>query len=139
MTTPNLRVLADTNVFFSGIIYGGPEAMLLEAVEQGRYRLLVAAFVVEEIRRIIRLKAPAYIGAIDAFFGEIPHERVSHVPSDLVTEAKKILRDPKDAPVLAAAMYAGADYLVTGDKDFFTPEVQAKVRVVSARELLERQ
>lgn len=131
------RLLVDTNVFFSGIIYGGAEAELLRTVENGTYSLLAADFVIEEIRRIIGLKAPAYLDAFNAFLEEMPHDRVPHAPAHLVEDAKKIMRDPKDAPVLAAALHGKADCLVTGDKDFFTPEVRAKIRVATARELLE--
>jgi len=38
---------------------------------------------------------------------------------------------------LAAALYANADYLLTGDLHFFTDKVKSKLKVRKAREFLD--
>lgn len=43
---------------------------------------------------------------------------VSDVPGAFLPEG--IILPPKDAPVLVAAIHAGADYLITGDKHHFS-------------------
>ena len=43
-------------------------------------------------------------------------------------------RDPKDAPFLAAALAAGADLLVTGDKDLLEAKNIVATRIVTVAE-----
>ncbi len=43
-------------------------------------------------------------------------------------------RDPKDAPFLAAALAAGADYLITGDRDLLDARDSLPCRVVTVAE-----
>jgi len=38
---------------------------------------------------------------------------------------------------LAAALYANADYLLTGDSHFFTDKVKSELKVRKAREFLD--
>ena len=43
-------------------------------------------------------------------------------------------RDPKDIPVLGLAVAAGANYIVTGDKDLLVLKVFQSIPIVSPRE-----
>ncbi|MBR2214460.1 MAG: hypothetical protein IJ849_01720 [Selenomonadaceae bacterium] len=49
---------------------------------------------------------------------------------------EELLRDAKDRPILRAAIAAGADYFLTGDKDFLVLALD-KPRIISANEFLE--
>jgi uncharacterized protein len=44
------------------------------------------------------------------------------------------LRDPKDAPFLAAALASGADFLITGDKDFEEAQQLVSTRIMTVAE-----
>ena len=48
--------------------------------------------------------------------------------------ASDACRDPDDVPVLAAAVGANCEYLVTGDKDLLTLKEFSGVKIVTARE-----
>ena len=48
------------------------------------------------------------------------------------------LRDPKDAPVLACAVAAKADGLVSGDKDILRLPDTGRLKVYRTKELMER-
>ncbi|MEE9258816.1 MAG: putative toxin-antitoxin system toxin component, PIN family, partial [Nitrospinaceae bacterium] len=47
------------------------------------------------------------------------------------------IRDPDDAQVLASALEAGADILVTGDQDLLSLGDKAGIRIVDPRALLD--
>lgn len=64
-------------------------------------------------------------------------ERVPQPSRVEVEKAHKLIRDPKDAPIPAAAMMAGRDLFVTGDKDFHTPEVKTLTPVLTTSQALE--
>ena len=48
-----------------------------------------------------------------------------------------LIAHKKDIPILAAALYANVDYLLTGDLHFFTDKVKSKLKVRKAREFLD--
>ena len=52
-------------------------------------------------------------------------------------EAEALIAHKKDIPILAAALYANADYLLTGDSHFFTDKVKFEIKVRNAREFLD--
>jgi len=52
-------------------------------------------------------------------------------------EAEALIVHKKDIPILAAALYANADYLLTGDSHFFTDKVKSEIKVRNAREFLD--
>ncbi len=47
-----------------------------------------------------------------------------------------LIRDDKDRPILRAALDAGADYLITGDKDFLESAVN-NPKIISVADFLE--
>jgi predicted nucleic acid-binding protein len=49
--------------------------------------------------------------------------------------AKQMIRDPKDAPILAAILSVPHDFFVSGDKDFWVLELPT---LVSTRELRQK-
>jgi putative PIN family toxin of toxin-antitoxin system len=57
------------------------------------------------------------------------HARTVPVPSP---PAVSFPRDPKDAPFLAAAISAGADYLITGDKDLLQAQSLTQAKILAA-------
>ena len=51
------------------------------------------------------------------------------------TEQESVIRDPKDRPILRAALNAHADLFLTGDKDFLESSVKDP-RIISVNEFL---
>ena len=49
----------------------------------------------------------------------------------------KVCRDPDDDYILAAAVNAGCDYLVTGDKDLLTLKTHGGIPILSPRQFVE--
>ena len=56
---------------------------------------------------------------------------------DESTEFERDIRDEKDRTILRAAMAAGADIIITGDRDFLESGIK-KPRMMTATEFLER-
>ncbi len=46
---------------------------------------------------------------------------------------KKLIRDPKDQPILNAAMLANVDLLITGDKDFLSLDLEQPLCLTAAQ------
>lgn len=130
-----MRVLLDTNVLISGMAFSGPERRLLEVIRQG-HTLLVNDYLLAEAREVLARKFAGKEPLLDRLLGSLTVERLPLPPAEMVREAAKRLRDPKDAAVVASALAARPDLFVSGDKDLYTPEVLALIRVYTTREAL---
>lgn len=112
-----LRLVLDTNTALSGLIWGGPPGALIHAARHGRIQLCSSMPLIAELQGVLRrdkfaapLK-PRGLSAADLFDGYAALvEIVRPVPLHAAT-----LRDPDDDVVLATALAARADTIVSGD------------------------
>ena len=118
-----MRVVLDTNVLISGLLFpGGPPSQLVDAWRGGAFDLALSDFMIDEITRVWNHVAPRlkrtpsdlsdFLDVL-ALRGELVQLDVA----DLASAAATGLRDPNDVPILATLLCAGSDWLVTGDKD----------------------
>jgi putative PIN family toxin of toxin-antitoxin system len=49
-----VKVVLDTNVFVSGVFFGGPPRRILEAWRDGKIQLLLSPAILEEYQRVMR-------------------------------------------------------------------------------------
>jgi putative PIN family toxin of toxin-antitoxin system len=122
------RVFFDTNVIFSGLYReGGPPAELLDSYAANKLTLVVCGQVLEELVRTIEEKIPQALPALYLLLSSTPPEIVADPGAEEVTRWAQIIHQ-EDAPILAAAIAAEVDYLVTGNTKHFIadPEVARK-------------
>lgn len=133
------RVFADTNIILSGLLYpAGNEASLLELAVIGRIRLVLAEAVLTEVRRVIHNKFAEHAGEFDDYLARVSCDLVA-LPDDAEIEsAARLVRDPKDAPILASILLSKPDFAITGDKDLLTDEVKAIAPVCTCAEYLQK-
>ena len=118
-----MRVVLDTNVLISGLLFpGGPPLRLLDAWRGGAFDLVLSDFVIDEMARVWghlapRLKqTPADLSDfLDMLY--LRGELVQLDQAMLAGAAATALRDPNDVPILATLLSSRADWLVTGDND----------------------
>lgn len=113
-----MRLFLDANVIFSGAYSpnGRARALFLLA-RQGRCELLSSPHAIEEARRNIQLKYPDKSEDLDSLISELVV--TAEATSANVAWALEQSLQLEDAPVLAAAVDAGAELLVTGDRTHF--------------------
>jgi uncharacterized protein len=138
-----LRAVLDSSVLISAFITPqGPSGTLLDAAERGVFVLCLSREIVTETVAALagkpRLQArygytPA---AVDAYRDVL--EAVAEPVADLPDLAGAVPGDPKDDVIVATAVAAGADYLVTGDRrHLLTLGAYRGVRIVGVREFLD--
>lgn len=135
------RVFLDSNVIFSGLYSSqGPPGMILERFIQGEFRVVISQQVLEEVVRTVANKLPEALPALRRLLESAPPEICEDpTPEEVAGWAEAI--NPEDAPILAAAVAAQVDYLVTGDNHFFEkPDIaeRAGLRIVAPAQFLER-
>ncbi len=114
-----MRVLIDTNILISSALSnkGTPYQAFLKAVTYPNHGI-VCDQNIDELRRIFNRKFPQKLSALERFLSLalLTLELVPTPSEEHISESK--IRDVNDRPILRAAIYAKADILLTGDKDF---------------------
>jgi len=112
-----VQLFLDANVVFAAAISPEGRAQALFALAEAGYGiLLTSSFAAEEARRNVERKYPGALAQLEDLLS-----RCRIVPEGTpprLAWAHDFL-PPKDAPILAAAVEAGADLLVTGDRTHF--------------------
>ena len=130
-----MRVMVDTNVLISGMVFGGPERRLLEVIRRC-HTLVITDYLLAEATEVLARKFPGGEGLLDVLLQSFKVERLPLPSIAKVREAGHHLRDPKDAAVLASALQAGPEVFVSGDKDLHTAKVQTLIRVCTTKEAM---
>jgi putative PIN family toxin of toxin-antitoxin system len=108
--------MCDTNVLVSLLLFPGVSGhRVMDALASDR--LVLSQYIVDELRDVTGRKAPRLLPVIDELLADLAPEIA---PAAELRDATALpaMRDPKDLPVLAGALAANVDILVTGDKDF---------------------
>lgn len=112
-----MRVFLDANVIFAAAISPGGRAQALFTLASAGYgTLLTSAFAAEEARRNVELKYPDASERLQARLGQCL-EAPASTPERVVWASGYL--PAKDAPILAAAVAARSDLLITGDRAHF--------------------
>jgi predicted nucleic acid-binding protein len=113
------RVFVDASVLFSAAYSEkGSSREILRKGLRHEIVLVVSGFVIEEARRNLLRKAPPALETFDQLMELLSPEIVAD-PTLREVEAAGSYINLKDAPVLAAAIGAKVDYLLTLDRKHF--------------------
>jgi putative PIN family toxin of toxin-antitoxin system len=124
-----VRVFLDTNVLVSAFATRGLCADLVRHLLVD-HELLTGEVNLTELRRVLKAKLRVPKATVDSIEELLRDQTVVPKPR------KKLdieIRDPADAWVLASAVAAGAELLVTGDRDLLDIAEQAPLRIVDPR------
>lgn len=124
-----MRVMLDTNVLISGMVFHGPERRLLDTILKNDHVLVLCEQTKTEAEMVLLRKFSASKRFLQNFLKLFRVELISPPSRAEIEKAGSLIRDPKDAPILAGAIIARPDLFVTGDKDFHTPEVKKLIPV----------
>ncbi len=130
------RVLCDTNVLVSAFIAGGPPSRVVEAAIEGRVELVLADPVLDELERVLSTKlgfTAERVREIVVLLEELASERTP-APT---TPPAPITGDPDDDLILACAIDADAQIVVSGDRRHLLPVGEHRgVRIITPQALL---
>ena len=136
-----MRIVLDTNLLVSGVIYGGLPRQLLNAAQAGAFDLCMREVLLAELLDVLgrakfadRLRqaglSPA--GLVDDL------RRLALVVAPFAVP-QVVQTAPDDDHVLAAALAANADLTAPGDRRDLLPLGRYEgIAIVTAREALER-
>jgi putative PIN family toxin of toxin-antitoxin system len=136
-----VKLVVDTNTLVSGTLWSGPPSRLIDAVEQGRATLVLSAALLAEFGDVVgRGRLTGRLVLCDVTPAKLVARlaRQAEWASPAPLPLPSSLRDPKDLMVLAAAVAAHADAIVTGDDDLLSLQSFEGIPIMKAREALEK-
>jgi len=129
-----VRVFLDTNVLASAAATRGLCADVLREVFAS-HELLTSAQVLRELRRVLRSKFGVDQDLVDDFISLMRQDTVLARPGE---PPGVEIQDQDDVPILSAAISAGADAFVTGDKELLAIGRIEKLAILSPRQFWEK-
>ena len=126
-----LKILVDTNILVSALMYPSSKPALALFHVANNHSLILSDSNISEFHRIAKDKFSRTLADIDVFLAELSYELVPAPASP-----QKLIDDPKDAPILNAAIIEGVDIVISGDKHFTELDIE-RPKVMRAAEYLE--
>jgi hypothetical protein len=111
-----IRVVLDTNVLVSGLLFPGGLGWIVAAWKAGAVVPVFSRGTFNEFGKV--LAYPKFSLTVQEIQVLIEDEVLPYCEIvDIVEEIRGVCRDPADDPFLSCAVAAGADYIVSGDRD----------------------
>jgi putative PIN family toxin of toxin-antitoxin system len=129
-----MKIFLDTNVLASAAATRGLCADVLREVFAS-HDLFISEQVLNELGRVLRVKFGVVQDLIDDFILLLQQDSVLAQPSQ-VPRVK--LQDKEDLTILAAAITAGAEVLITGDKELLDLGRVGNLEILSLRQFWEK-
>jgi len=137
-----LKVVLDTNVFVSSLLVkAGLPAQILDAWRERRYLLIVSPAIIAEIRATLdypRIRRKYAITDEDVEQLVTLLERDALLVLGDADAAGAIPEDPTDEMVLACAVDAHADVIVSGDRHLLDLGSYRSIPILTVRQFLKR-
>ena len=134
-----MRVLLDTNVVVSALLFPGLPRRLLRVLCFPPFEIWASRPLLRELAATLTYqKLSVAVGGTGLTIEDLVQAYASHVfvVPDEVLAPVQFAPDPCDAAVIAAAMGAGAEWLVTGDRHLLDAEEAMPCRVLTVADAL---
>lgn len=136
-----MRVVLDTNVVMSALLWRGTPHQLLEAIHQRpSVQLCSSAALLEELADVLtRPSVTKHLAIISKTAHEVLADYVDAVELvEPLSVPRVVPDDPDDDQVIAAALAAHADLIVSGDSDLLSIGNHQGMPIVTAAQAAQR-
>jgi len=131
-----MRVVVDTNILISGLLWDGNESEILKLCKTGEITLIISPDIIIELESVLsRKKFGLTKTEIDSAIGEILSISKIVNPRAIIDIIKE---DPDDNIILECAIEGNAELIISGNKHLFNLKEFMKIPIVRSIEALKR-
>ncbi len=113
-----VKVVLDTNVIVSALLFGGNPDKILRLANEGLIELLISPFILDEVAKVLRRQFDWGDGKIENTLAAIKEiATLTHPTSKLSVIKEK----DSDNRILECAVSGEADFIVSGDTKHILP------------------
>lgn len=129
-----MRVVADTNVYISALMFGGLPGRFLDLALAGKFILLTSQAILDELDE--KLRGKFAVSERDATVIRAKLESTAILANaDFMLDA--VPDDPDDNRVLECAVAGKANYIVSGDRHLLRISSYEGIMILTVRQFLE--
>lgn len=132
--TPKLQVVIDTNVWISGLIFGGTPAKVIDRFVDGTIVVITSEELLSELRRKINHRFPLFAPQLPLLEASIRERALVVTPGLRRVTAS---RDEDDNKFIETALTGNAAYIISGDKDLLVLRSFEHITILKPAEFLE--
>jgi len=132
---PVKKVVLDTNVLISSILFKGELARIVDLWKRGKIVPVISRATFNEFRSVLEYpKFRLTKSEIKAIIEEevLPFFEIVEITS----EVSGVCKDPDDDKFIACALSASADFIVSGDKDLCDVVTHKSIKIIRASHLM---
>jgi putative PIN family toxin of toxin-antitoxin system len=131
-----MRIVLDTNVYISGILFGGNSKVIIDLILEGKLELFITEEIIKEINDVLR--RPKF---------DFSPEIVRHIVSEIDLISKIVIpkikhniveRDFNDNIIIDCAIECNADCIVTGDNDLLVIKNFKGIEILNPKDFLSK-
>jgi uncharacterized protein len=129
------RVVIDTNVIVSGLLFGGPPGELIPLWKKGRIKPAASGDIIDEYLRV--LAYPRFELEENEIEYLLYNEILPFFEIIVIEKGKPIiLADPTDDKFIHCARAAKADIIISGDQHLLTLKSYDRIRIMTVSTFL---
>lgn len=134
-----MKIVVDTNVWVSGLLWKGSPARLLRLAESGRIDIWSSDAIIAEFERVLGYKRiQQQLQKLQLDQSEVMKfaQSLMVVVEQPIIISGRIATDPDDDIFLSCALTAGAQYLVSGDRHLLNLREWHSIQIVTVNDFL---
>jgi len=117
-----MRIIVDSNIIISAGLFPESNVGKVLAHIVKNHKLVLCQYTLDELKNVFKKKFPERIEYLNDFIKKLKYELVNIDIKDYKKYPQ--IRDIDDMPLLACAIEAKVNLLITGDKDFDEIEIK---------------
>ena len=129
-----IRIVLDTNVIVSALVFGGVPRGVLELAEAGQCEFFYSEPIQNEVRRVLAEKFDWPEAMLREALAVLWEMGTLVMPGERI---RAVADDPDDDRILECAIEAGAQVIVSGDRHLLALRRYRSVSIVTPRQFVE--
>jgi putative PIN family toxin of toxin-antitoxin system len=131
-----MRIVADTNLLIASIFWSGAPYKIVQQALDGKIEIVTSKDILNEVRKVLKDPEEEFV---------LSEQEIDDIVNGILLYAKLVepavtvdvvKRDPKDNPIIACALTAKAEFIVTRDKDLLVLKEYAGIKILTPEEFL---